>query len=165
MNIDKIIQDTIQHEAGFTNNPNDNGNWTGGKKDVGFLKGTKYGISAMTYPTVDIVNLTIEQATEIYKKDFWGNLGLLSSEKVASKVFDIGVNMGQSTPIRFLQKIASVKEDGIMGTQTANVINSMNESDVLTQLRKLQILRYVSIVKKNPSQIEFLEGWINRAFV
>jgi len=57
--------------GGWTINPNDPGNWTGGRKGVGQLKGTKYGIAANTYPDLDIKNLTLEQADAIYIRDYW----------------------------------------------------------------------------------------------
>ena len=57
--------------GGWTINPNDPGNWTGGRKGVGQLKGTKYGIAANTYPNLDIKNLTLEQADQIYIRDYW----------------------------------------------------------------------------------------------
>lgn len=57
--------------GGWTINPNDPGNWTGGRKGVGQLKGTKYGIAANTYPHLDIKNLTLEQADAIYIRDYW----------------------------------------------------------------------------------------------
>jgi len=58
-------------EGGFQNNPRDPGNWTGGKPGVGELKGTKYGISAASYPHLDIADLTWEQASDIYRGDYW----------------------------------------------------------------------------------------------
>jgi lysozyme family protein len=57
--------------GGWTINPNDPGNWTGGKKGVGSLKGTKYGIAANTYPKLDIRNLTRAEADAIYIRDYW----------------------------------------------------------------------------------------------
>lgn len=57
--------------GGWTINPNDPGNWTGGKKGEGDLKGTKWGIAANTYPHLDIKNLTRQQADEIYMRDYW----------------------------------------------------------------------------------------------
>lgn len=57
--------------GGWTINPNDPGNWTGGRKGVGQLKGTKYGIAANTYPSLDIKNLTLAQADAIYVRDYW----------------------------------------------------------------------------------------------
>lgn len=154
MNIDDIIWNTISLEGGYVNDPTD----AGGE--------TKYGISKRSYPTIDIENLTREQAIEIYKKDFWNksNLDLLSNEKVASKVFDIGVNMGQSTPIRFLQQIAGVKEDGILGKDTAFAINTRPSEYIIDELCRRQLLRYADIIIKKPEQVKFLKGWINRAF-
>lgn len=58
-------------EGEYQNIPNDAGNWTGGEVGKGELKGTKYGISAASYPHLDIVNLTREQAHEIYRRDYW----------------------------------------------------------------------------------------------
>ena len=58
-------------EGGYTDNPEDHGNWTGGRKGVGELKGTNYGISAASYPNLDIRNLTLAQADDIYFRDYW----------------------------------------------------------------------------------------------
>lgn len=57
--------------GGWTDNPNDPGNWTGGAKGKGTLKGTRWGIAANTYPNLDIRNLTRAQADEIYIRDYW----------------------------------------------------------------------------------------------
>lgn len=58
-------------EGGYSDNPEDHGNWTGGRKGEGDLKGTNFGISAASYPHLDIRNLTIEQADAIYFRDYW----------------------------------------------------------------------------------------------
>lgn len=57
--------------GGWTIDPADPGNWTGGKRGVGELKGTKFGIAANTYPELDIKNLTRAQADQIYMRDYW----------------------------------------------------------------------------------------------
>jgi hypothetical protein len=58
-------------EGGFSLDPEDHGNWTGGRKGVGELRGTNFGISAASYPDLDIRNLTQEQADAIYRRDYW----------------------------------------------------------------------------------------------
>lgn len=58
-------------EGDYSDTPEDHGNWTGGRKGVGELKGTKYGISAGSYPHLDIRNLTMQQADDIYFRDYW----------------------------------------------------------------------------------------------
>ena|SRR3990172_2008728 len=80
-------------EGGFQKNPNDNGNWTRGKKGVGVLIGTNWGISAPTlgryYGRVateaEMRNLSYETAYEIYKKYYWGIIkgDLINNQKGA----------------------------------------------------------------------------------
>lgn len=62
-------------EGGYQNVHNDAGNWTGGVVGEGELKGTKYGISAASYPHLDIKNLTMAQADAIYRTDYWQRSG------------------------------------------------------------------------------------------
>lgn len=73
-------------EAGYVNDPQD----PGGE--------TKYGISKRAYPELDIANLTIDQAKEIYRRDYWDRCACdtLSWER-ALCVFDCAVNQGQGT--------------------------------------------------------------------
>lgn len=72
---ERVVGKVINLEGGYSDNPNDTGNWTGGEIGLGVLKGTKYGISAASYPDLDIENLTKEQAVNIYYKDFWLAMG------------------------------------------------------------------------------------------
>ena len=51
---DKAFDIIVGVEGGFSLDPNDPGNWTGGKRGVGELKGTRWGISAKSYPHLDI---------------------------------------------------------------------------------------------------------------
>ncbi|MEZ9473500.1 glycosyl hydrolase 108 family protein, partial [Vibrio lentus] len=65
----------IGHEGKYQNLYDDRGNWTTGVVGEGERKGTKFGIAAMSYPHLNIKQLTIEQAKEIYYRDFWLKLG------------------------------------------------------------------------------------------
>lgn len=71
ISLDTIWERLGISEGGWQANPEDKGNWTGGKVGVGELKGSKYGISAATYPNEDIKNLTPERAKEIFRTDWW----------------------------------------------------------------------------------------------
>jgi hypothetical protein len=57
MGFDRTFEQTIGLEGGFSRDADDNGSWTGGRKGLGDLKGTKYGISAAQYPSLDIEHL------------------------------------------------------------------------------------------------------------
>jgi lysozyme family protein len=56
---ERAVSFTLSVEGGYVNDKNDPG------------KETKFGISKKSYPNLDIKNLTIEQAKEIYKRDYW----------------------------------------------------------------------------------------------
>jgi hypothetical protein len=70
-NFEKAIAFVLKHEGQLSLDKNDRGNWTGGEVGVGELRGTKYGISAASYKHLDIRNLTVEDAKELYRKDYW----------------------------------------------------------------------------------------------
>uniref|UniRef100_UPI00300981B3 glycosyl hydrolase 108 family protein n=1 Tax=Acinetobacter higginsii TaxID=70347 RepID=UPI00300981B3 len=104
MNFDKAFDRLIGHEAGYSIDKRDPGNWTGGKIGIGVLKGTKYGIAANTYPNLDIKNLTLDQAKQIYKKDWWDKLGADSLHSaIVFQLWDFAVNAGKSRAIKELQ--------------------------------------------------------------
>ena len=86
---------TSPWEGEYSDNPADKGNWTGGKVGVGILKGTKYGISAASYPHLDIKNLTRADAKDIYWRDYWLKTGADKLKWPLSMIqFDTAVNMG-----------------------------------------------------------------------
>ena len=57
----------VGEEGGFTANPADPGNWSGGRCGVGRCVGTKYGISGAAYPDLDINALDLTSAEGIYR--------------------------------------------------------------------------------------------------
>ena len=93
-------------EGGYQDIPNDSGNWTGGKVGVGINKGTKYGISAASYPDLDIKNLTMEQADAIYFRDYWQASGADKLPWPACLlVFDTAVLHGVGTARNWLHDV------------------------------------------------------------
>lgn len=56
---------------------------------------TKYGISKRAYPKLDILNLSLADAKEIYRRDYWGAHGCEQMDwGKALLVFDCAVNGG-----------------------------------------------------------------------
>lgn len=99
----------LGHESGYQNLYNDRGNWTSGKIGVGVNKGTKYGITAMTYPTLDIKNLTLDEARAIYKRDYWDKMnGDKLEPALALVAFDTAINSGVGKAIELLYKTDDV---------------------------------------------------------
>lgn len=123
---------TIGNEGGYKRDPQDRGDWTSGVIGKGELKGTKYGISAMSYPDLDIKNLTLEQAKEIYFKDWWQKLKLASYPKAMPfQLFDAAINHGWHNAAEILQRAIGVKDDGVIGKVTMAKLAMLDNNDVL----------------------------------
>lgn len=155
---DSAIKQVLLHEGGYSHDPSD----MGGE--------TRYGISKRSYPTVDIKNLTVEQATTIYYKDWWtpGPYEQIVDYPLAAKVFDTAVNIGASRAYKFLQEAANavgakLVVDGAIGPKSISAINSLDGAVVLAAFRKVQEQFYLNIIARNPSQAKFKKGWIKRA--
>ena len=102
----------IGHEGGLSLDPRDRGNWTGGRRDWGELKGTKYGISAHAFPDLDIKSLTLEQARQIYRDKYWSAACCdMLPDPLKFPVFDLAVNSGPGRAARLLQRAVGAEED------------------------------------------------------
>ena len=150
----------LKHEGGYVNDPDD----PGGE--------TKYGISKRSYPDLDIANLTEEQASEIYYRDWWRQYkyDLIEDATVAAKVLDLSVNMGPSAAHKCLQRALhacgrrDVAIDGIIGPQTLEATNAANPLMLLAALRAEAAAHYRALAQADPKRRKFLTGWLNRAY-
>lgn len=155
----KIIAKVIQTEGGdkITNDINDRGGLT------------KFGISKRSYPNVDIANLTLNDAIEIYKRDYWDKLHCdsIKSDSVAYKLFDIAVNCGTGTAGKMLQRALgfhSANIDGIIGDLTLSATNNEDQEILLIKLTKELTYHYAKICNNDNNQYKYIKGWNKRAF-
>lgn len=112
-----VLPFTLRMEGGLSKDHHDPGNWSGGKVGVGRLVGTKYGIAAASHPGVDIVNLTKDQAIEIYWREYvlarhFERLPL----PLLLLAFDGGVNCG---PVRAGRWMVDAQRESGIGAQIA----------------------------------------------
>jgi lysozyme family protein len=127
MTFDDAFAALIGNEGVLSMDPRDRGNWTGGKVNAGILKGTKYGISAAAYPNLDIENLTLDQASVIYRHDYWAAAGCeIVPEELRFDLFDMAVNSGVGGAVRALQMAIGAVVDGKLGSETVMRAQSMN---------------------------------------
>lgn len=125
---------------------------------------TKYGIDQRSHPEVDIDNLTLDQAINIYYNDYW-----LPSQAedmppgYGEVLFDIRVNGGNGPLMAqevLNQNGARLSQDGAVGPRTiAEMIRQGDKG--LRLFLKLRQQRY-NVLAQNPSKAKFLQGWTNR---
>ena len=117
---DTAVNTTLGFEGGYVNDQNDSGGET------------KYGISKKAYPDLDIKNLTIEQARNIYKKDYWDRCKCaFMPDALSIALFDFAVNSGIKRAVRYLQRALGVTVDGVIGNQTIGACNRIPTRIVL----------------------------------
>jgi lysozyme family protein len=153
----KAFQNLLKEEGGYVNDKKDRGGET------------KYGVSKRSYPQVDIKNLTLEQASLIYHRDFYLPMRCdkFVDDAVAVEVLEQSVNIGKKTVIFFIQIVAAahgenITMDGYMGDKTVQAANRIPPSSLLTCLKSLAIAHYMELVKENPPMGRYLKGWIKR---
>ena len=152
---DDIIDVVIKHEGGYVNDPKD----LGGE--------TKYGITKRFYPDVDIKNLTVEDAKQIYYNDYWvKNKVPQMPDNLKHIYFDMCINQGKGTAVKVLQRAVNSKGgdlevDGGLGPKTIEAINKYKPCDNRTRCYRLK--HYYDLVNKKPEQEKFLFGWFRRA--
>lgn len=160
MNFDEAFKLLIGHEGGFQKDPRDRGNWTSGKPGLGQLKGTKYGISAMTYPGEDIENLTLERAKQLYARDFWGKAGAdLVPDVLRYDVFDTAVHSGTKRAVQFIQRAVGVPDDGVIGPVTTLAISHVDPYRMLARFNGHRL----DFLNDNPELwATYGRGWAQR---
>lgn len=158
-----LIDKVIEREGGYVDHPDDKGG------------PTKYGITLKTarsyYEHRDmnketLKDLRVRHATEIYKDGYLvgPKINLLKNRMVRAITFDTAVLYGPARAIGFLQLEVGVEADGIIGPITLGAVNNFRYAMVLLNSIIVRRIRYsVHRVVEDPTQLDFLEGWIVRA--
>lgn len=171
---DRIIPIIIEEEGGYVNHPKD----PGGE--------TKYGISKRRFPNEDIKNLTKERAKELYYKHYWLEAGLDKLEdelggtsdknggdKLLERILSHSILLGPDRAVRCLQRALranyeTTTEDGKVGPRVRAALGravAQNGSYcVLVAFKSECAGVYRILLERNPDNLVFIEGWLNRAY-
>jgi lysozyme family protein len=151
MSIEQALAFTFKKEGGLANVLGDHGGTT------------KYGISKRAYPELDILNLTLEQATVIYTNDYWLKSGCDRLPlKLAIAHFDFAVHSGPITAIKVLQRVIQATPDGILGAETLGKINQWKLDDLINRYLTARLIYMDEDTDKDPTQKQFRSGWYDR---
>lgn len=117
---------------------------------------TKWGISKRSYPDVDIKNLTADQATAIYRRDFADKINYDAlPAMVAFMALTFAVNSGPETAIRKLQHAIGVADDGHWGPITQKAVQMQPPMATLLKF----VAECVDYRRKLTNFLMFANGW------
>lgn len=159
------------HEGGYVDHPLDPGG------------ATKYGITQRVYERwighevnkQEMKDMPIQTAIEIYREEYFfqPKINLLPAP-VQHVVFDMSVNHGQRQGVKLLQQAlrdhfdeVNIDIDGRVGPQTiricTRVIDRHGAKALMEAIVQVRLDFYDAIIKNNPSQEVFRNGWRKRA--
>jgi len=176
------LRETLGIEGGISNNPKDRGGFTYkgiSRKAWPYWEGWSIvdrWLNNWSNIHPDDVSKLDYLVERFYRENFWDRISLsnIINQKIANELFDTGVNAHPKKAVRFLQTALNllnrngelyedISVDEILGIKTLDLTNKHPYPDALLKLLNgLQLSYYIAICEKDPSQEEFLRGWLKR---
>lgn len=106
-------------------------------------------------------------AKHFYASRYW-IWSCINDDRLAAKLFDLGVNMGVGTAVKYLQRALNgmgrgLKVDGGLGPITAAGANAEDPAKLIENISALQAAHYSEWVDANPAREKFRKGLLARA--
>lgn len=131
---DRAFEIVIGHEGDLSDDPRDPGGLT------------RYGISKRAHPTVDVRNLTLAQAKQIYLERYWLPLHAdAMPEAVAVQVFDAAVNHGLKPAVKMMQRALQVPDDGVIGPVTLRAMTTVEDARFVARFAAERLTFYTDL--------------------
>lgn len=145
----------LPQEGGFVDNPADHGGMTNFGITEALWK--QYGGSGT------VATITEEQATDVYQKMVWQPAYCDSlAAPLAVVHMDWAVNHGVLAANRNLQQLVGAVQDSVIGPMTIATIGTYNMTVLVEMYLGFRVAWYRQFSQKEPSQLQFLNGWVNR---
>lgn len=143
---------------------------SGGPTMIGVTLGTytqwvkSQGSRVKSQVTVeDLKNISYSEWLTLLKQEFWNpcKADMIRNKSIAHMLVDWRwVNGPQA--VRDMQTAFSLVADGIVGPKTLAALNAPDSETVFNRLKAAREASYRKIVQRRPSQMQFLNGWLNR---
>jgi lysozyme family protein len=174
MDVDKLIDEVIGREGGFSDHPADRGGATRWGVTEAVAREHGWRGDMRHYPRTE--------AVAVYRRLYWLRPGFdriaEHAPAIAEEMFDTGVNMGPAVAVGFLQRALNALNRGAsdypdiavdrrIGPATVAALQRYlarrgrgGEMVLLKAIEALQGERYVRLAEERPANEAFLYGWL-----
>jgi len=163
-NISTLVPIVLKWEGRqYTNTPGDLGGPT--KMGVTLKTWQSIGYDKDKDGDIDVNDLKLieDKDYETVLRKYWNRWKAddIKNQSIANLLVDWVFNSG-SWGITIPQRLLGVKQDGVVGAKTIAALNAQHPKTFFQTLYNARLAFYNNIVKNNPSQRKFLNGWKNR---
>jgi lysozyme family protein len=154
-NWDDSFAAVLKHEGGFVNHPKD----PGGMTNLGVTKAAWESYVGKTVDEAFMRSLTPEVVKPFYKAMYWDKIkGDQLPAGVDYAAYDLAVNSGVGRAAKFLQTIAGVTADGVLGPKSMGAIRECDPEQAVDALCDMRL----DFLKRLPTFDTFGKGWSRR---
>lgn len=162
-NFSIALKHVLDHEAGFQDDPRDNGNrLSDGRKGC-----TNFGVTQAAWEayvghkvsTADMKALTPDKVAPFYKHKYWD---LVHGDDLPNGIdylaFDFAINAGPGRAIKTLQAAVDVPADGAIGPKTLAAVRNTDSKKLINKYTDAKETFYRCL----PSFAIYGKGWLAR---
>lgn len=154
-NFDKCFALIIQDEGGYVNDPRD----PGGRTNLGVTQRNWETYLNRSVTETEMRKLTPSDVKTFYKVMYWDKLkGNQLPAGVDYAAFDLAVNSGVSRAARYLQQIAGVTQDGMIGPKSLDAIAACDPAQTVDALCDMRM----DFLRRLPTFETYGKGWSRR---
>ena len=154
-NFDDCFDRVIKHEGGFVNHPKD----PGGMTNLGVTRTAWEAFLNRDVTEAEMRALTPAAVKAFYKALYWDKLKCDDLPSGVDYVaYDFAVNSGVGRAAKYLQRIANVTEDGVIGKKSVEAICAYDPAQMVNDLCDMRL----NFLKSLSTFTTFGRGWESR---
>jgi lysozyme family protein len=154
-NWDECFAMVIKSEGGFVNHPKD----PGGMTNLGVTRSAWEAFINQKVTEDEMRALTPELVKPFYKALYWDRIkGDSLPDGVDYAAYDLAVNSGPHRAAQYLQEIAGVTADGMIGPKSLEAIKSCNAEETADAICDMRL----DFLKRLATFDTFGKGWSRR---
>ena len=154
-NWDACFAMVLKHEGGYVNHPSD----PGGMTNLGVTKRVWEEFVGHEVDEAAMRALTPDMVKPLYKKNYWDKIkGDQLPAGIDYAAYDLAVNSGTGRAAKYLQRVAGVPDDGVIGPKSMEAIMACNPEETVDAICEMRL----EFLQKLPTWGTFGKGWGRR---